>query len=261
MEFVTNLLFGQPLTVEERIKEIHKTLDGAYRDLWKEKRNLETQKNRIVQELRTKAASSNRTSANDLKRLAMRCRRTERQIETIDATMDKVQDFKSMVSELRTNETMSRSFTKLTFAMKQMNSETGAFKLCALMQQFDREKMAIELKQEFIDEQLQEARDGDADSEEEEEMADNILQEVLDEFHIKLSGDMPDKVRSPSVKQKIESKEPVKKALAESGPSHSPNKDEKPAESTTTTTTTTTTTVVEEDKEEDDLLARIRNLK
>lgn len=202
MEFFSDpigYLFGPPITVESQIKEIHKIMDGSVRDIKKEMMTLRREKNHTEQELRNKAAMGNKTSMKELKQLALRCRRQQNQMAKLSATIDKISDFKSMATQLRSNEAQTRAFIKLTQAMTKMNESSGVFQLCALMNQYERQNMIMQEKQEFMDEKIEEMNE----DEEEEEEADNILEAVLDELNIKLTGDMPvvgkQKVQEPVV--------------------------------------------------------------
>lgn len=232
-----NWLFGEPITVEDRIKAINTDMDAAIKEIKKEKMRLEGEKRKTLQELRTKAANSNRTSSKDLKTLAIRCRQTERQISKLDATVHKLSNFKIMANQLKTTQVLSNSFTKLTLAMRQMNSSMNAYQLYSLVQEYEKQNMVLEEKQKMADEMLENAFE---DSEDEEEMADEILQEVLDEFNIKLVGEMPDTTKNvkPVKEEPIKETEEGKgkrMAAAESGSSNT--------------------------NEEDSLLTRINNLK
>ncbi len=180
-------VFGTTVTVEDRIKEIHTIMDSSIRDLKKEKMTLVREKKAAEKDLRIKAALGNKAPLKELKQLAIRCRRCQNQLFKIETTIDKISGFKSMATQLRTNEAQTRAFIKMTQAMTKMNEAQGAFKLCALMSQYENQNMILQQKQEFIDEKIEEMNE---DSEEEEE-AGNILDEVLDELHIKLTGDLP----------------------------------------------------------------------
>lgn len=186
---IMDYFFGPPLTVEDQIKEINRIMDQSIKDIKREIMTTKHEKTRAIKDLRVKAAQSNKTSSKELKQLAVRIRRHENQLSKLESTIDKINGFKSMATQLRTNEALGRSFTKMTQAITMLNATTNTFQLCALVNQYERQNLLMQEKQEFIDNIIEEAYE---DSEDEEQMADNILDEVLDELNIKLTGDLPD---------------------------------------------------------------------
>lgn len=186
MESIISFFTGP--SVEDQIKEIHRIMDDAIRDIKREAMTLKRERNKTIIELRQKAATSNKTSSKELKMLAIRCRRQENQMNKLEGTIDNIRNFKSMANQLRTNEALKRAFTKMTTAMTSLNACTSTFQLCALINQYERQNLLMQERQEFIDEKIEEAYE---DSEDEEEMADQILEEVLDELNIQLTGDLP----------------------------------------------------------------------
>ena len=208
-----NYLFGSPPTAEEQIKEVHKIMDASIRDIKKEMMTTKHERTRTINELRHKAANTNKTSSKELKVLAIRCRRSDHQLIKLDATIDKIKGFKDMATQLRTNEAQMRAFTKMTQAMTKMNQNTNAYQLYALMEQYEVQNMILQEKQTSMDEKIDE---GMEDSDGEEEMAEDILQEVMDELNIKLAGDLPDIIQTPKTQKEVivESKEEVKQLIS-----------------------------------------------
>lgn len=212
LESITTFLFGAVMTPEQHIKEAQKIADDAVRDLKRQRMSTTSEHKRAIATLRKKAAMGNTVTQKELTRLAIQCRRLDNRIEKLETTIEKMATFRQTTSEMLSNEAQLRAFIKMTNAMKMINTNTSAFKLCALMKHYEEQRFLMEQKQEFIDEKFDEMNE--EDSEDESEMANNILQEVMDELNIKLTGDLPDMVRTaatPNQQQqaKTESKREV----------------------------------------------------
>ena len=229
---IATFLFGAEVTPEQHIKEAQKIADDAVRDLKRQRMSTNHEHTRAIKSLRKKAAMGNTVSQKELTRLAVQCRRLDNRLQKLDTTIEKMATFRQTTSEMLSNEAQLRAFVKMTHAMKMINTNTSAFKLCALMKQYEEQQFLMEQKQEFIDEKFGEMNE--EDSEDEAEMANGILQEVMDELNIKLTGDLPDMVRQ----------QPIPTTIA----------------TTTTPTTESKQEMVEIGGDDDLLMSRINNL-
>lgn len=183
-----DFIFGHVMTPEERMKEMKKTIRKSKRDLDKTITKLETDDERLIDEIREAVDAGATRKALYTK--VMRHTRILHEITIIEATKDKLTACGSALTKTDTTEVLTRVFTSMTLCMKQMNNAKTLSQMTQMMMEFDRETEKLEITQEMLDDRLDEVY---ADQEDEnEEDTNDLLDKILAEQGIKLNEDMPD---------------------------------------------------------------------
>lgn len=178
-------LFGKELTVDERIKKMQETIKGSSNTIRKEIRNLERDRDRLGSEIKRKAATQ--PDKKELTQLAQQHVRYKNQICGLRKTIDKLNGFNTMMSDVRVNAEMSKAFIDVSRCMSMINNTSSAFNVLSVIEQYDYEKMKMDFVQEEIDEKINDAYE---EGSEDEEAAEDILKQVFDELHIETDGNV-----------------------------------------------------------------------
>lgn len=190
LDSVIDFVFGKVLTFDEKVGEVKKEIRTAKRTVEREKDNMEMDREELGDEIKEEAASE-RPDQKALKQKALRYQRQRRQILKLGDTLGKLEGVEAMISEIKSNNQMTEAFSRLTTCMSTLNATASSQQICMMLSRFQKESQTMRDKQELIDEEIENAY-GEGNSEDDEEEAENVLEEVFAELHIGLTSELPD---------------------------------------------------------------------
>jgi len=111
---------------------------------------------------------------------------------------------------MKTQHDMGKAMGKLTKSMKKMNKKMNIQSLSKLIQEYEVQNQKTEMTGEIMDDLFDDAFEGDNEAEE-----DEIVNQVLDEFGISLSGDLLTAPDAPVTQGQAEASKPQPVAASE----------------------------------------------
>jgi len=176
-----DFLFGSKPTPKELARDSDRALRKAGRDIDRESRELEREEKKLENEIKLMAKQNNKEGCAILAKQLLRIRKQK--ARTISAK-GKVQSVglhnKSMVANVKLADAMGQTAKTMQSINKIMKPE----KVAADMKSFGEASMKMDMTDEMINDTLDDIL-GDSDEEQE---ADSIVNQVLDEIGIELSG-------------------------------------------------------------------------
>lgn len=179
MEF----LFGRRKTPEEMLRQNQRALNRAMRDLDRERQKLEQQEKKIIADIK-KMAKQGQMDA--VKIMAKDLVRTRRYIKKFIMMKANIQAVSLKIQTLKSNNSMAQAMKGVTKAMATMNRQLKLPQIQKIMMEFERQSEIMEMKEEMMNDAIDDAM-GDEDDEEE---SDAIVSQVLDELGLNLSDEL-----------------------------------------------------------------------
>lgn len=99
-----------------------------------------------------------------------------------------LQGVSSRIVTMKSTDAMNRAMAGATRAMAVMNQQMNLPRMQQLMMEFEAQNSKMEMKQEMMDEVINDALDGD----EMDAESEDVINQVLDEIGIKLAQDLVD---------------------------------------------------------------------
>uniref|UniRef100_D3TNI8 Putative assembly/vacuolar sorting protein n=1 Tax=Glossina morsitans morsitans TaxID=37546 RepID=D3TNI8_GLOMM len=178
-----NNLFGKAPTLKEQQRENDRNLRKATRDIERERRKLEEEEKKLEQEIRKNAAQGN----NDVCRiLAKQLVEIRKQKSRTFAANSKITSIGYQNKTIGTNVALSNAMGTTAKTMAEMNKVLRPEGIAANVRDFQQANMKMEMTDEMINDTLDEMLN---DSDEEEE-TNAVVNKVLDEIGIEISGKM-----------------------------------------------------------------------
>lgn len=169
------------LSLEEQMKLHQKTIKKACRELETEKRHLERAEQKTILEMKNLAKQNQVNSVKIMAKDLVRCRKYQSKFLEMKAQL---QGVSLQLQTMKSQEAMTRSMKGITKVMIQMNSKMDAKTITKIMQEFMTENERQKMNQEVMSEAIDDAMEDDEVEE------DAIVNQVLDEIGIEMSGDM-----------------------------------------------------------------------
>ncbi|RKP28072.1 Snf7-domain-containing protein [Syncephalis pseudoplumigaleata] len=209
-----NFLFGSRKTPAERLREHQRALNKAQRELDRERGRLEAQERRLMADIRNSAKAGQMGAC---KVMAKDLVRTRKYIQKFYQMRTQLQGVGLRIQAMRSNQQMAEAMKGASRVMKSMNHSMNLPALQRIMQEFEMESEAMDMKEEM----MSDAVDDVMMDEEDEEEEDLIVRQVLDEMGIQLDqqlADTPTGLKTAATGMATESK-PERVAVAAGGPS------------------------------------------
>jgi len=184
-------MFGKKPSAAEQAKASNRELKKTDRELARDRHKIEAEEQRLVNEIRKTAATGNKKALEILAKQLVKVRN------------QKAQSFQASghIQGLATQNTMMASNIKMANAMgttaktmEKMNKVMNPEEMAKVTQQYTQEHMKLGLTDELIGETLEAALGQEGDSEEE----DAVVNQVLDEIGISLNEKMSNAPRVPT---------------------------------------------------------------
>ncbi|CAO1624151.1 unnamed protein product [Jaminaea pallidilutea] len=187
MSSIINTLFGTRKTPAERLRQHQRALQKAQRELDRERSKLEQQEKKLIAEIKKNAKdgqmSACKIQARDLVR-------TRRHIQKFYSMRTQLEAISLRIQTMRSTSQMSEAMKGATKAMGMMNRGMNLPQVMKIMREFEKESEVMEMKDEMMNDAVDEAMEGDDEGVGEEEAGDAILKEVLDGIGVDLSQNL-----------------------------------------------------------------------
>jgi len=172
-------LFGKQKTPKEMLRDNQRALNKAIRELDRERANMQKQEKKVIQDIK-KAAKDNQMGAAKI--MAKDLVRTRKYITKFYQMRTQLQAVGLRIQTLRSNQAMAEAMMGCTKAMRQMNQQLNLPQIQAIMFEFEKQSEIMDMKEEMFNDAIDDVMASDNDSEEEDE----ILNQVLDEIGVGL---------------------------------------------------------------------------
>ncbi|KAJ8003337.1 hypothetical protein DPEC_G00147280 [Dallia pectoralis] len=175
-------------TVDDVIKEQTKELRGTQRQITRDRAALEKQEKQLEMEIKKMAKTGNKEACTILAKQLIQLRRQKNRSYAVSS---KVTSMSTQTKLMNSQMKMAGAMGATTKTMQAVNKKMDPQKMQQTMQNFQKENMKMEMTEEMMNDTLDEIFDGSDDEEE----SDSIVNQVLDEIGIEISGKM---VNAPS---------------------------------------------------------------
>uniref|UniRef100_A0AAY5KD96 Charged multivesicular body protein 2Ba n=1 Tax=Esox lucius TaxID=8010 RepID=A0AAY5KD96_ESOLU len=170
------------------IKEQTKELRGTQRQITRDRAALEKQEKQLEMEIKKMAKTGNKEACTILAKQLVQLRRQKNRTYAVSS---KVTSMSTQTKLMNSQMKMAGAMGATTKTMQAVNKKMDPQKMQQTMQNFQKENMKMEMTEEMMNDTLDEIFDGSGDEEE----SDSIVNQVLDEIGIEISGKM---VNAPS---------------------------------------------------------------
>ncbi|KAI9599335.1 charged multivesicular body protein 2a [Syncephalis fuscata] len=180
-----NFLFGSRKTPAERLREHQRALNKAQRELDRERGRLEAQERKLMADIKNSAKAGQMSAC---KIMAKDLVRTRKYIQKFYQMRTQLQGVGLRIQAMRSNQQMAEAMKGATKVMKSMNHTMNLPALQRIMQEFEMESEAMDMKEEMMSDAVDDVM-MDEEDEDEEEL---IVRQVLDEMGIQLDQQLVD---------------------------------------------------------------------
>lgn len=175
--------FSKKPTAEELMREQNRNLRRAQRDVEKDRRALERQEKQLELEIKKAAKQGNKQVLTVLAKNLVTVRKQKARTYTATSKIMSVgNQTKAMHSSAKLASTMATTTKTMGMANKELNPQ-GIMKT---MHDFEKESMKMGMAEEIVEDSLNSVLTESGDEEEE----DAVVNQVLDEIGIEISGKM-----------------------------------------------------------------------
>ncbi|EDQ90236.1 uncharacterized protein MONBRDRAFT_20615, partial [Monosiga brevicollis MX1] len=176
-------LFGRKKTPEELLRENQRMLKKAMRELDRERTALERQEAKTLIDIK-KAAKAGQVEASKI--MAKDVVRTRRYVKKMIMMKTQIQAVSLKIQTLKSTNSMAQAMKGVTKAMGRMNAQMNLPGLQQIMMEFEKQSEMMDMKQEIMDDTVDEVLGDEEDDEESEQ----LVNQVLDELGLNLTGEM-----------------------------------------------------------------------
>ncbi|KAI8056030.1 SNF7 family protein [Syncephalis plumigaleata] len=174
-----NFLFGSRKSPAEQLRVHQRALNKAQRELDRERGRLEAQERRLMADIRNSAKAGQMSAC---KVMAKDLVRTRKYIQKFYQMRTQLQGVGLRIQAMRSNQQMAEAMKGASRVMKSMNHGMNLPALQRIMQEFEMESEAMDMKEEMMSDAVDDVM-MDEEDEDEEEL---IVHQVLDEMGIQL---------------------------------------------------------------------------
>jgi charged multivesicular body protein 2B len=183
-------MFGKKPSVPEQTKAHSRELRKTDRELGRDRHKLEAEEQRLVNEIRKNATTGNKKAVEILAKQLVKVRNQKAQ--SLQAS-GHIQGLATQNTMMASNVRMANAMGATANTMAKMNKVINPEEMSKITQQFAQEHTKLTITDEMIGETLEAALGQEGDSEEE----DAIVNQVLDEIGISLDEKMANAPRVP----------------------------------------------------------------
>ncbi|KAM6970778.1 charged multivesicular body protein 2Ba [Aplochiton taeniatus] len=182
-------------TVDEVIKEQTKELRGTQRQITRDRTALERQEKQMEMEIKKMAKTGNREACKILAKQLVQLRKQKNRTYAVSS---KVTSMSTQTKLMNSQMKMAGAMSATAKTMQAVNKKMDPQKTLQTMQNFQKENMKMGMTEDMINDTLDEIFDESGDEEE----SQDIVNQVLDEIGIEISGKM---VRAPAAGKSVPS--------------------------------------------------------
>ncbi|RUS71765.1 hypothetical protein EGW08_020469 [Elysia chlorotica] len=177
--------FSKKPTVQEQLRANDRVLRKQTRDIDRDRNALEREEKKIEMEIKKAAKQGNKQAATILAKQLVALRKQKTKSYAMNSKISSIGNQQKL---MHSNMKMASAMGTTTKTMTQMNKVMDPQKTAAMMREFQKESAKMDMTEEMIDDTLEDvlAESGD------EEEQDAIVNQVLDEIGIEISGKLAD---------------------------------------------------------------------
>ncbi|CAD5117169.1 DgyrCDS5971 [Dimorphilus gyrociliatus] len=164
-------------------REIDRTNRKAQRDLERDRGQLEKQEKQLQEEIKRAAKRGDKQTCNILAKQLIQMRKAKTRTYTAQS---KVQVMTNQTKLMHTNVNVAQTMGKTAKTMSDVNKQMDPMKTQAMLKEFSMQNAKMEMTDEMINDTLDDIMNDSADEEEQ----DAVVNQVLDEIGIEISGQM-----------------------------------------------------------------------
>lgn len=176
-------LFGKKVTPEEMLRKNQRALNKAVRDLEREKLKMEQQEKKVIADIK-KLAKEGQMDA--VKIMAKDLVRTRKYVKKFMIMKANIQAVSLKIQTLRSQNAMAQAMKGVTKAMQSMNRQLNLPQIQRILQDFEKQSEIMDMKEEMMNDAIDDAMEGDDDEEE----TDAVVSQVLDELGLQLNEEL-----------------------------------------------------------------------
>lgn len=176
-------LFGRPKTMKEQVRDNERALKKTERELARDRNALERQEKQLEMEIKQAAKRGDKQTAGVLAKQLVNLRKQKTRSHAASSKITAVgMQAKGMASQVK----MAEAMKDTTKVMGNMNKVMKPQDVMKNMQAFERESAKLGMSEEMMNDTLDDILNESGDEEEQ----DAIVNQVLDEIGIEISGKM-----------------------------------------------------------------------
>ncbi|XP_055061172.1 charged multivesicular body protein 2b [Misgurnus anguillicaudatus] len=179
-------------TVDDVIKEQNKELRGTQRQITRDRTALEKQEKQLEMEIKKMAKTGNRDACKVLAKQLVQVRKQKTRTYAVSS---KVTSMSTQTKLMNSQMKMAGAMAKTTKTMQAVNKKMDPQKTMQTLQNFQKETAKMDMTEEMMNDTLDEIFEGSDDEEE----SQDIVNQVLDEIGIEISGKM---ARAPAANRR-----------------------------------------------------------
>ncbi|CAG0900833.1 unnamed protein product [Cyprideis torosa] len=203
-------MFKKKPTPKEQLRENDRALRRVGREMDRDRMQLEREEHKLEAEIRRMAKDPKNNDA--IKIMAKQLVNIRKQKSRALNAKTKVSGVSAQAHTMAANVKMADAMKTATGAMGQMNKQMNPQEMAHTMQEFSRQNMKMGMTEEMINDTLDDILGESGDEEEEQ----SIVNQVLDEIGIDITGklmDAPSAPRGETSKASLPSEEEIQKQL------------------------------------------------
>ncbi|BFF99615.1 charged multivesicular body protein 2b-B [Drosophila madeirensis] len=178
-----NNIFGKKPTVKEQQRENDRSLKKATRDIERERRKMEEEEKKLEADIRRNAAAGNNDACRILAKQLVEIRK---QKSRSYAAAGKIQSIGFQNKNMGANIALSEAMGTTAKTMADMNKVMRPEAIAGTVRDFQAANMKMEMTDEMINDTLDDMLNESGDEEE----SNAVVNKVLDEIGIEISGKM-----------------------------------------------------------------------
>lgn len=205
-------LFKKP-SLADQMRDQNRHLRRAQRDIEKDRRELERQEKQLEMEIKKAAKQGNKQVCSVLAKQLVQVRKQKARTYT---AASKIQSVGAQTKAMHSNVKLANAMSSTTKTMGDVNKQMNPQGVMKTMQDFEKESMKMGMAEEIVDDTLNAVLDESGDEEEQEA----VVNQVLDEIGIEISGKMAEAPSAhkgslgESSKARLPTDEEIEKQLA-----------------------------------------------
>ncbi|XP_042613455.1 charged multivesicular body protein 2b-like [Cyprinus carpio] len=170
-------------TVDDVIKEQNKELRGTQRQITRDRAGLEKQEKQLEMEIKKMAKTGNREACKVLAKQLVQVRKQKTRTYAVSS---KVTSMSTQTKLMNSQMKMAGAMATTTKTMQAVNKKMDPQKTMQTLQNFQKETAKMDMTEEMMNDTLDEIFEDSGDEEE----SQDIVNQVLDEIGIEISGKM-----------------------------------------------------------------------
>ncbi|XP_064628558.1 charged multivesicular body protein 2b-like [Lineus longissimus] len=178
-------LFGKKPTVQEQLKQNDREMRKTDRDLARDRNQLEKQEKQLQMDIKSAAKRGDQATARVLAKQLVNLRKQKNKSYCVGS---KIKSINAQSKMMASNMKMADAMGKTTKTMQQMNKVMDPEKTMKVLQDFEKESMKMEMSEDMMNDTFDDLFEESGDEAEQ----DAIVNQVLDEIGLDISGRLAD---------------------------------------------------------------------